>query len=251
MAKKHFEPLSHQRGYAYNVINPLIDYWLKSWNNSHPLLDIGCRNCTNAYQALEAGINVCATESAQESVKTLTETHKDKKNISFHYLHFPDHVPFEDNSFSGILCSKVFHFLDHSEVITSVWELYRLLIPGGTVVLMCASEDVLALQKIGLKKMKEEQRKKFPLRLDAIHNFLDLLKMAVELDGSQLAWEMYKQHKVTLKSYFNCFNPDQLETVFKQVGFEIDFITTGPAPYYSLWEHGDHDQIRLVAKKPM
>ena len=96
--------------------------------------------------------------------------------------------------------------------------------------------------------MKEVQRNKFPLRLDAIHNFYDFLKKAVELDGSKLAWEVYEQHKVTLKSYFNCFNPDQLATVFKQVGFEIEMITTGPAPYYLLWEHGDHDQVRLVAK---
>ena len=215
------------------------------------LLDIGCGDCTNVYRALEAGINaVCATESERESIKTLTEAHKDKKNISFHYLHFPDHVPFEDNSFSGILCSEVFHFLDHSEVVASVWELYRLLIPGGRVILTCSSEDVLALQKVGLKKMKEVQRNKFPLRLDAIHNFYDFLKKAVELDGSKLAWEVYEQHKVTLKSYFNCFNPDQLATVFKQVGFEIEMITTGPAPYYLLWEHGDHDQVRLVARKP-
>ena len=146
MEKKQFEPLSHQRGYAYHVINPLLDYWLTSWDHSHPLLDIGCGDCTNVYRALEAGINtVCATESERESIKTLTEAHKDKKNISFHYLHFPDHVPFEDNSFSGILCSEVFHFLDHSEVIASVWELYRLLIPGGRVILTCSSEDVLAL----------------------------------------------------------------------------------------------------------
>ena len=250
MDKKEFKPLSHQRGYAYHVINPLIDYWLKSWNNSHQLLDIGCGDCTNVYRALEAGINVCATESEQECVKTLNEAHKEEKNLTFHYLHFPDHVPFKDNSFSGILCSEVFHFLDHSEVIASVWELYRLLIPGGRVILTCASEDVLALRKVGLKKIKEEQQKKFPLRLNAIHNFFDLIKKAVELDGSKLAWEMYEQHKVTLKSYFNCFNPDQLVTVFKQVGFEIEMITTGPAPYYSLWEHGEHDQVRLVARKP-
>ena len=78
MEKKQFESLSHQRGYAYSVINPLLDNWLKSWNNTHPLLDIGCGDCTNAYQALEAGITVCATESEQDSVKALTDAHKGK-----------------------------------------------------------------------------------------------------------------------------------------------------------------------------
>ena len=141
MEKKQFESLSHQRGYAYSVINPLLDNWLKSWNNTHPLLDIGCGDCTNAYQALEAGITVCATESEQDSVKALTDAHKGKNNINFYYLHFLDQVPFEDSGFSGILCSEVFHFLDHSKVIASVWELYYLLTPSGKVVLTCLSDD--------------------------------------------------------------------------------------------------------------
>ena len=183
MGKDQFESLSHRRGYAYHVVNPLLDYWLGSWNSVHPLLDIGCGDCTNSIKALERGITVCATESEQESVKALTETHKDKKNISFHYLHLPDQVSFEDCSFSGILCSEVFHFLDHPEVIASVWELYRLLIPGGKVILTCACEDELAFQKVGLKKMKIEQRKKFPLKLDAVHNFHDFLKRGQSLMG--------------------------------------------------------------------
>ena len=250
METAQFEPLSHRRGYAFSVANPLLNYWLESWNKSHPLLDIGCGDCTNAHQALKAGITVYATESEQESVKALTEAYKDEKNISFHYLHFPDQVPFEDSSFSGILCSEVIHFLDHSEVIASVWELYRLVIPGGRVVVTCGSENMQAFQNIGLKPIKTEQRQKFPLRLDAIHNYLDFLKKAAELDGSKLAWEIYEDQKITVQSYFNYFNPDQLAEVFRRLGFEIEVLTTGPAPYYPLWVHGDHDQVRLVVRKP-
>lgn len=251
MEKTAFKPLSHRRGYAFANINPLLSYWLESWDNSHPLLDIGCGNCVNLLQAFEAGITVYATESEQEPVETLTKAYKDKTTISFHYLCFPGRVPFADNSFSGILCSEVFHFLDHSEVIASVWELYRLVIPGGRVVITCASENMEALQKAGLKRMKTEQRQKSPLKLSAVHNFFDFLKKAAKLNGSQLAWEIYEQHKVTVKSYFNYFNPDQLAEVFKRLGFEIELLTTGPAPYYPLWEHGDHDQVRLVARKPL
>lgn len=99
--------------------------------------------------------------------------------------------------------------------------------------------------------MKTKQLEKFPLRLDATCNFFDFLKQAAELDGSQLAWEMYEQHKVTYKCSFNCLNPDQLAAVFIRLGFEIEIITTGPAPHYPVWEHGDHDQVRLVARKPI
>lgn len=242
------EPLSHKRGFSFHV-NPLLNYWLESWDNCHPLLDIGCGNCVNAYQALERGITIFATESEQDPLKTLIETHKDKKKITFHYLHFPDQVHFEDSSFSGILCSEVFHFLDHSEVIASVWELYRLLIPGGKVILTCVSEDIQFLQKLGLKEMKVKQRTRFPLRLDAIPNVFDYIKRAAELDGSQSAREIYEKCKVILKPYCNFFNPDQLAMVFTQLGFEIVLLETGPGPYY-LWERGNHDQIRLVARKP-
>ena len=87
--------------------------------------------------------------------------------------------------------------MDHPEVIASVWGLYRLLIPDGKVILTFACEDELTFQK----EMKIEQQKKFPLKLEAIHNFHDFLKKAAELDGSQLAWEMYEKHKVSLKSF--------------------------------------------------
>ena len=248
---KPFQPLSHKRGYAFQATNPLLNYWMQSWNKRQPLLDIGCGNCTNACQAVESGITVYATESERISVEALAEAYKDNKNISFHYLRLPDQVPFEDGSFSGILCSEVFHFLNHWEVIATVWEFYRLLIPGGRVVVTCASEDTQALQNIGLKQMKIEQRKNFPLKLDAIHNYFDLLKKSVEFDGSKSAWECYESVKVTIKSHFNYFNPDQLMGVFRRVGFEIEVITTGPAPYYPLWVHGNHDQVRLVAMKPV
>ena len=73
---------------------------------------------------------------------------------------------------------RSFQFLDHSEVIASVWELYCLLVLGGRAILTCVSDDVLAFQKAGLKKIKAEQQKKFPLKLDTIHNFYDFLKEA-------------------------------------------------------------------------
>ena len=99
--------------------------------------------------------------------------------------------------------------------------------------------------------MKIEQRQKSPLRLNAVHNFFDLLKMAAEADESQLAQEIYEHQKVTVKSCFNYFNADQLAGVFRRLSFEIEMIATGPAPYYPLWEHGDHDQVRLVARRPL
>ena len=88
--------------------------------------------------------------------------------------------------------------------------------------------------------------------MDAIHNCFDFLKEAADADGSQIAQEIFAEdQKVTMKSDFNYFNPDQLAEVFRRFGFEIEVFKTGPAPYYPYWEHGDDDQIRLVAKRPL
>ena len=78
-----------------------------------------------------------------------------------------------------------------------------------------------------------------------------LKKHAVDADGSRLAQEIFEDQKVTVKSYFNFFNPDQLAEVFRRFGFEIEVVATGPAPYYPLWGHGDNDQVRIVAKRPL
>lgn len=58
------------------------------------LKNIHCKDCTNAFQ--EGLQLVLATESEQESVKALTDAHKDKKIISFHCLHLLDQVSFKD-----------------------------------------------------------------------------------------------------------------------------------------------------------
>ena len=74
--------------------------------------------------------------------------------------------------------------------------------------------------------------------MDAVHNYFDFLKKAVDSDGSQLAQEIFEYLKVTVKSYFNFFNPDHLAEVFTRFGFEIEVLGTGPALYYPLWEAG-------------
>ena len=54
---------------------------------------------------------------------------------------------------------------------------------------------------------------------------------------------------MALKPRFNLFNADQLAMVFTRFGFEIEHLATGPGTYH-LWECGNHDQVRLVARKP-
>ena len=70
-----------------------------------------------------------------------------------------------------------------------------------------------------------------------------------ELDGSQLVCEMYEKHKMTLNHILLNINSSQLAMVFTRLEFETKILTRCPVPYYIVWEHGNHDQIRLTAWK--
>ena len=252
LSNQPYRQMEHPAGVAFTVVNPLIDYWLASWNGSNPLLDIGCGSCHNSQKAIESGARVLATEMNEKSLQKVREDYSDQiGQISFELLQLPNHVDLPKEHFSGILCSEVFHFLNHEEILASIQHFHQLLIPGGKAVLTCACEDIEVFKSIGLKERKEECRQTEPNRLDPVFNYLDFLDQAVNLhEPDHQAWEIRTLHrKIQPRSFFNFINPDQLAQAFNDAGFDIELITTGAAPYYPVWEHGEHDQVRLVATR--
>ena len=249
---KLYHKMAHRAGVAFSVTNPLIDHWLGSWNHSNPLLDIGCGNCHNSLVAVNNGARVYATEIDESSLQLLQQEHHDKAELlSFHLAKLPDNMPLPDHYFSGILCSEVFHFLNHEETLAAIQQLRRLLIPGGKVVLTCGCEDSQMFKKVNLKGIKVAQRKKHPNRLDPVDDILGLIDQALDhYEPDPEARELRDlAYSIMPRSYFNFFNPDQLAHAFSDAGFSIDLVTTGPALHYPALEHGDHDQVRLVAGK--
>ncbi|AMO57970.1 hypothetical protein GZ77_19765 [Endozoicomonas montiporae] len=249
---KLYHKMAHPAGVAFSVTNPLIDHWLNCWNNTNPLLDIGCGNCHNSLKALDFGAQVYATELNENSLHLLQQEHKDKADrLSFHLAQLPDSMPLPDNYFSGILCSEVFHFLKHEEILASIQQLHRLLIPGGKAVLTCACEDIQIFQAVNLRQTKETQRQKYPDRMDPVDHYIDYFEQAIrEFEPDHEAWQLRTLlDSILPRDMFNYFNPDQLAKAFADAGFHIDLITTGPALHYPAWEHGEHDHVRLVAAK--
>ncbi|MCL6270858.1 class I SAM-dependent methyltransferase [Sansalvadorimonas sp. 2012CJ34-2] len=247
-----YTPLAHQGGMAFSVTNVLINDWIASWDGRHPLLDIGCGNCNNSRKALETGATVFAAEMDTAAIEQHKRTFKGNEQISFHYLKLPQEVPFQDNSFSGILCSEVFHFLTHADVVATVWEFHRILAPGGKAIVTCASELIKAFQVGGIQEQQEKQRIHSPLKLGLIPDYIRFLRNILEKSSpTQLAQEIYDlmKQKTLPTTYFSCFNPQQLAMVFSRLGFEIEHLDTGPADHYPLWEHGKDDQVRLIAVK--
>ena len=178
---KSSSPVPHKAGVTFDGTNVLVDDWINSWDDQLPLLDIGCGNCNNVKKAAEAGAQVCAGEMSHETVQLLTREHHGQPNISFHYIQLPDQISFSDNSFSGILCSEVFHFLTHDEVTTSVQEIFRILKPGGTLVITCGSEELEVLKCINYSRMQHEKRETAPDYLHFIPDIFELFQQTLPI----------------------------------------------------------------------
>ncbi|WP_281645847.1 class I SAM-dependent methyltransferase [Parendozoicomonas sp. Alg238-R29] len=249
--KPLFNPVAHVGGVTFEGVNVLVEDWIQCWDSEHPLLDIGCGNCKNTIQALDAGARVYATELSIDTVNALILQYSLRPELSFHHLSLPENIPFNDCTFSGILCSEVFHFLNHAELIATVWELHRLLISGGKAVITCCSENAKFLEPIDLKEQRAKQRQKRPDYFTPIENILEIEReIFAVVPPTQEALDIYELHKQILpKPYFNVFNSGQLAMLFERMGFVIEKITTGPAPQYPLWDHGENDQVRLIARK--
>ncbi|CAM3604541.1 class I SAM-dependent methyltransferase [Parendozoicomonas haliclonae] len=245
-------PVKHQAGMAFDGTNVLLDHWIASWDTKKPLLDIGCGNCNNAIAAAQQGAKVLAGEMSHQTIASLEQEHGHENNLSFHYVKLPDEVPFMEESISGVLCSEVLHFLTHDEVLGTLSEVHRILKPEGTMVVCCGSEDAKALQKTGFVEAQEKKREKEPDHLHHIDDILSLMEKGLRsyklpADDIQEGIEFYRS--LMPHSRFNLFNKHQLAETFEKNGFKVEHLQSGPAPHYPMWDHGDHDQIRIIAKK--
>ena len=251
LSNQPFRPLPHRAGFEFDIVNPLINVWKDAWDGVHPLLDIGCGNCVNALQGIEAGAVVRATELNDESLNKLRDKYSDVPGLDFSYLELPNPIPFDDSSSSAVLVSEVFHFLDHDEVMASIRELHRVLVPGGVLAITCCCEDVALFQPLGIKALRQQQRDESPERMKAHEGIINLLERALELDPeNERARELMAAHRnIQPKTYFNFFNLEQLADALSRSGFEVELAETGPADYYPLWQHGSDDQVRIIARK--
>ncbi|MGI9280564.1 MAG: class I SAM-dependent methyltransferase [Endozoicomonas sp.] len=246
-----FAPTEHASGFTFGSVNPLINDWIQCWNGVHPLLDIGCGNCLNAIKGIESGANVIATEVHEDSLEKIRKSFAQQERLSFMQLKLPAPFPFAEQSLSGILCSEVLHFLDHDELTQSVRSLHQALVPNGKVAVTALCEDFAPYQALGFKDLKIKQRETSPDRLMALQHPLDWFEKSAARFSDPNTQYLIELHRAHVPAFMNFFNPEQLAGLFEKEGFIIERIDSGAAPYYPIWEHGEHDQVRLVARKPL
>ncbi|MBO9480861.1 MULTISPECIES: class I SAM-dependent methyltransferase [Gammaproteobacteria] len=252
------EPLyeRNQLGVGFTFHNPVIylDRWLGSWKDDKPLLDIGCGHGVNTHAALMHGAQVIATDMDKPDLskwlKDLPETQQ--KAVTCKAAKLPENIPFADNAFCGILCAEVFHFLANEEVAPSINEIYRILEPGGTLLLTCCSCDVEVLKSTGLSREIRDGVRKSPLTVSGQRDYLNLLAQAAKVfNCPEITDPVLAAHKINIPGRDFCFfASEQLEVLMKHAGFVIEVCEQGEAPHYPVWSHGNQDQIRIIARKP-
>ena len=246
----------NQMGVGFTFNRPAVyqDQWLKSWKGDKPLLDIGAGHGTNTRAALIQGCQVVATDLEQPDLTPWLADLPAPQQASATYAaaRLPDHMPFADNSFCGILCSEVFHFLSNKDVIPAIAELFRILEPNGTLILTCGSYNVKALSGTGLKQQIHEHANQSPLTFKGSFNLLQIMTQAAkQFNAPEKTTPILKEiENNNPNNNFQLFMAEQLKHAMEQKGFIIEICEQGDAPHYPLWVHGDQDQVRIIAQKP-
>ena len=148
--------------------------------------------------------------------------------------------------------NPVFHFLANEKVTPSINQLYRILEPGGTLLLTCCSCDVDVLKTTGLSREIREGVRKSPLKVTGQRDYLNLLAQAAKtFNCPEITDPVLAAHEINIPGRDFCFfTSKQLEVLMENAGFIIEVCEQGEAPHYPVWSHGDQDQIRIIAKKP-
>ena len=244
MSLQMFEKNKGGVGFTFSPLANYIEYWLDSWQGDKPLLDLGCGHGANTLEALKHGAKVVAADINTPHL----EPHP---SLTCTIAKLPDNIPFADNSFAGILCAEVFHFLGNDEVVPAINTLYSLLQPEGYLVITCASCEVAVLKETGVEQKIKENWKKNPACFSSQNDYIDLLEQAAHFyNNPDITTSVVESHRQNIPDRcFNFYIPEQLGNAFSQAGFEVLICELGPAPHYPVWLHGERDQVRIVARK--
>ena len=133
----------------------------------------------------------------------LSETEKQRTKINLES--FPTELKFQENSFDGILVSRLFHFFDGDTVIIALRKIYSWLKPGGKLFIICDS-DKLGLTKFLPKDFKEKVKIPWGGYANNLH----------ELVGDK--------YRDSLPEIMHLFSPEVLKTVLEDINFNIEKI---------------------------
>lgn len=132
-------------GELNHIINTdiyLIDQILKGrYNGGGKLLDAGCGGGRNiSWFVMQPNFDIYAIDTDQKAMHHLLQAYPSLKHDQL-YCAPVQSLPFSDAFFHHIICSTVLHFADNKEDFMQMFsELNRVLKPGGSLFIRCASD---------------------------------------------------------------------------------------------------------------
>ena len=140
---------SMKQSYIYDREMYELSYSRKSWNSSRkllarcirkgkpgPMLDIGCGLGLFVECCYKFGIPCIGLEGSEYAVQAVKKR-EPNLDIRHHYLEEP--FPFEDETFSMVMCNQVIEHLTRETARNALRESYRVLSEGGTIIVYSPS----------------------------------------------------------------------------------------------------------------
>ena len=240
----HIEATANVRGYTFDL-NTYWQDWVDAYDGTHPLADIGAAYGTNTIPALERA-RVVAMDMDTQHLEVLRQRTPPelRPHLETRYGKLPDDLDCAEASFSSILVSEVLHFLSPREVPQAFEELFRLIVPGGKLVLTALSFYNLNTEMLGLVP---ELEAKFRADVDAtaFPGWFPDYSM-----GKSLIPEPYRSN---IPDLIHFFSADQLRTLADRAGFDVELArmaTPTSYPLFAFCDKYNKEQLGLIARKP-
>ncbi|MBP6952313.1 MAG: class I SAM-dependent methyltransferase [Alphaproteobacteria bacterium] len=168
--------------------------------------DIGAAYGHSTFEALKCGGHVMAIDLEQGHLDELLHLcpASCQSRLEIQCGHFPNTLTLPDNTFEGILLSRVLIFLTPSEISLALVKLYRVLKPGGGVYI--ASPSSLRQEWKPLKVLYEQQK-------------LEGLSWPGRVEN---LWELISEKKAYLPNVIQLIDTESLRRGLLHAGFNID-----------------------------
>jgi SAM-dependent methyltransferase len=202
-------PTLNGTGFMFEVLDEYAEDFISfAGQADEKVMDLGCAFGITSIRALEAGGHVTACDMDQGHLDAVLENTPEERrqNLECVLGHLPD-VDFPPESFTGIFCSRVLHFLDGSAVDESVRKMYSWLKPGGRLYLVADTPYGIWRKFIPVFEAKREHGERWPGIMIGLENYLPVTPKGRSIDGPP---------------FMNLLDPELLTRICTEAGFTVN-----------------------------
>ena len=238
------EAAADTSGYTFDR-NTSWHAWVEAYDGVHPLADRGAAYGTNTTSALQRA-PVVAIDMDIRHLDILRERTPPALRPPLETISgkLPDDLHHVEARFSSILVSEVLHFLSPHDVTQAFEALWRLLIPGGRLVLTALSLYNLNTDTLGLVP-ELAARCRADVDATAFPGWFPDFSA-----GKSIIPDPYRSH---IPNWIHFFSAAQLHTLATRAGFEVELACMArPASYppFAFCDQYAQEQVGLIAHKP-